>query len=207
MTVMQTKQGESPSAVRQRWLETCLKELRPYFAKAGYTIPENLRISVGWGYGGAEKILGQCWPEIASSDKHHEIFIAPSLADGPRIIGVVIHEAIHATVGTKAGHKGPFKQAAIALGLEGKMTATVNGPAVNEWAAKFIAKHGAYPAGSLNKDKGRKKQGTRLLKCECETCGYIVRTTAKWIEEAGAPHCGYKSHGRMSTEGGEGDED
>jgi hypothetical protein len=33
------------------------------------------------------------------------------------------------------------------------------------------------------------KQATRMLKCACATCGYIVRTTRKWLETAGAPLC------------------
>jgi hypothetical protein len=33
-----------------------------------------------------------------------------------------------------------------------------------------------------------KKQSTRMVKCECPDCGYIVRTTRKWLEE-GAPIC------------------
>lgn len=29
----------------------------------------------------------------------------------------------------------------------------------------------------------------RLLKVTCPTCGYVVRTTRKWLETAGAPIC------------------
>lgn len=35
----------------------------------------------------------------------------------------------------------------------------------------------------------RKKKGTYLLKCECQSCGYIARVTAKWIDQAGEPIC------------------
>jgi hypothetical protein len=35
----------------------------------------------------------------------------------------------------------------------------------------------------------RKKRTTRLLKCECEACGYTARVTRKWVDEAGAPIC------------------
>ena len=31
------------------------------------------------------------------------------------------------------------------------------------------------------------KQGTRLLKCRCASCGYTVRTTRKWLDLAGPP--------------------
>lgn len=33
------------------------------------------------------------------------------------------------------------------------------------------------------------KQGTRLLKCRCASCGYTVRTTRKWLDLAGPPIC------------------
>lgn len=190
----------SPSMARQHWIESATLELRKHFTKAGYTVPDAVRVSIGWGYGNAEKILGQCWPVIASSDKHIEIFIAPSLQDGTEIIGVIAHELVHAVDGNKHGHKGEFKAIALAVGLKGKMTATVPDEPLISLAEAFIKKHGKYPAGKLHKDKGRKKQSTRLLKCECNECGYIARVTAKWIKEAGAPLCGIKSHGRMSAE-------
>ncbi len=36
-----------------------------------------------------------------------------------------------------------------------------------------------------------------MLKCECVTCGYTVRTARKWLEEAGAPLCPIEGHGAM----------
>lgn len=42
-----------------------------------------------------------------------------------------------------------------------------------------------------------KKQATRLLKYECETCGYMVKTARKWLEEVGAPVCSVEGHGAM----------
>lgn len=203
MENMKAAAGESPSMLRQRWIEGATLDLRKHFTKAGYDVPMAVRVSIGWGYGQAEKILGQCWPVIASSDKHTEIFIAPSLKDGVTIFGVIAHELIHAVDNNKHGHKGPFKEMALAVGLEGKMTATTPGPAMVALAQAFIAKHGAYPAGSLSKDKGRKKQSTRLVKCECSECGYIVRTTKKWIEDKGPPRCGVLKHGAMNAEEGE----
>lgn len=32
------------------------------------------------------------------------------------------------------------------------------------------------------------KEGTRLLKCQCPECGYVVRTTQKWLD-VGVPTC------------------
>lgn len=199
IAAMTAKKKESPSMLRQRWLETVLVDLRPYFAKAGYGIPDKVRVSVGWAKGNAEKTLGQCWHVDASSDKHHEIFTSPKLTKSEDIIGVIIHELVHATVGVKCKHRGDFKTAALALGLEGKMTSTTMGPLAQEFAEKFVKKHGKYPAGALN-DSKLPKQSTRLIKCTCEGCGYIARVTRKWIDEVGAPYCGTKSHGRMDTD-------
>lgn len=49
---------------------------------------------------------------------------------------------------------------------------------------------GEYPHSAINLlDRPTKKQTTRMIKCECEDCGYVARTSNKWIEEAGAPLC------------------
>ena len=42
-----------------------------------------------------------------------------------------------------------------------------------------------------------KKQAARMLKCECQACGYTVRTARKWLETVGAPLCPIEGHGRM----------
>ena len=44
----------------------------------------------------------------------------------------------------------------------------------------------------------RKKIGTRMLKCECTVCGYIARTTRRWIRDVGPPSC--PNHGAMVCE-------
>lgn len=183
----------TPSMTRQTWLEAALVELRARFVAKGYKPPANVRISIGWPRGshGKGRAIGQCWALEASSDKHAEIFISPELGGAPaavRIIGVLAHELVHATVGTAAGHKGPFKQCALAVGLEGKMTATTESKDFVVWAEKVVEKIGQYPAGRLS-ESSRKKQTTRLIKCECGQCGYTARVTKKWIAASGAPIC------------------
>jgi hypothetical protein len=37
-----------------------------------------------------------------------------------------------------------------------------------------------------------------MLKCECATCGYTVRTARKWLEQAGAPLCPIEGMGSWS---------
>ena len=44
-----------------------------------------------------------------------------------------------------------------------------------------------YPHGQLAPSDER-KQSTRLLKLTCPECGYVIRTTRKWLE-TGLPTC------------------
>src|SRR5262249_21488347 len=133
--------------------------------------------------------IGECWAPEACSDKHAEVFISPEISNGAKIIDVLAHELVHASVGNKEGHGKVFKKAALAIGLEGPMRATKASPAFGKWCQALFKRIGPYPAGYLSNEKGIKKQSTRLLKCECPRCGYTVRVTRKWIEDAGAPFC------------------
>jgi hypothetical protein len=181
----------TPSMLRQQWLESCVAALRGKFKKAGFTVPEAVRVSIGFPKGGGgkgRKTIGQCWGLEASGDKHSEIFISPELGDGVQVFDVVAHELAHATVGVKHGHKKPFKLCAEAVGLTGKMTATVATPEFKTWAKEQIERIGKFPHAKLNVI-GRKKQSTRLLKCICPDCEYTARVTRKWIEAAGSPIC------------------
>lgn len=201
------------SAERQDWLERVVKALRPYFKERGYEVPDNVRISIGFPRGahGRGRAIGQCWYAEGSDDEHNEVFISPELgqvkkADKAKllersvlVVGTIVHELCHTIGGPKAGHKRAFREIATAVGLEGKMTATTAGDDVADWTKEFCKKHGTFPAGRLN-PKMRVVQSTRMIKCTCETCGMIARSTRKWIKESGVPHCGVKSHGRMISD-------
>lgn len=180
--------------LRQQWISSAAGLLRPRFTGHGYTIPANLRISIGWPKGakgrkGTTDTVGACHPPEASADGHYEVFISPILENENRIVGVLAHELVHAAVGTKAGHGPVFRNCATAIGLVGKMTSTEEGEEFKTWVTNgVITKIGPYPAAPLHLLPG-KKQGTRLLKCACPTCGYPVRITHKWLASAGPPIC------------------
>lgn len=177
-------------ATREEWLNFVMDEVRPEFKALGATIPVKVRLSVGFcSTGDRGKRIGECWSPIASSDKHAEIFIKPDQDDAMRVAGILVHELVHAAVGNEHGHKAPFKRVAVALGLEGKMTATTEGPKFKTIIAPILKKAGPLPHKRLNAMRSpRKKQTTRLLKVECG-CGYNVRMSAKWFVTA-APLCG-----------------
>ncbi len=205
---------------REEWLHMAIEALRPEFEKIDFPLPEKIHVSVGFGYGAKREsatILGQCWARSVSEDGVNHIFISPEMNDAARVLDVLIHELVHAADDVKSGHKGDFAKAAKALGLTGKMTATVATPELAETLRELAngigpyAHAALYPMGKPLRPKadpkgedpeetpeetptssGPKKQGTRMIKvacsAECECGGYVVRTTAKWLE-VGMPVC------------------
>ena len=76
------------------------------------------------------------------------------------------------------------------------MTATTEGPEFYEWVNDVVVPAiGLYPAGNIKLTY--KKQTTRMIKCQCVTCSYPVRTTRQWLEGMGPPHC--PVHGAMEV--------
>jgi hypothetical protein len=177
------------SNTREEWLNAALIYVREHIRLAGGNVPTNTRISCGFPVG-SRTVIGQCWYAEASADGTHEIFVSPELDDALRILDVLIHEAIHAALPSGTGHKAPFKRIAEACGLTGKMTATVASDELKPLLRVWLEHLGAYPHAKLDPNQsGKKKQSTRLVKCQCDKCGYTVRTTAKWLEFSGAPFC------------------
>jgi len=175
---------------REQWLNLALDQLRPLFReKAGVEIPPDARVSVGFpGGGSARKRVGECWPRVRSRDNVNEIFISPVVSEPLKMLDVLAHEAVHAVDDCTSGHGGAFKRVALAIGLTGKMTATVAGEELKAELERIVSALPPLAHGALDLS-GRKKQPTRLLKLECCGCGMIVRTTAKWMDERGAPTC------------------
>lgn len=180
---------------RESYLNRLMREvLAPMLeqAKPGSTATiDTWRVSVGFpGGGSARKRIGECWSDKASSAGLTEMFISPILESASEVDHVLLHEMIHAAVGTAEGHKGPFKALARAVGLTGKMTATTASEELRERLNATIADTlGAYPHARLDLGaSGVKKQTTRMIKAECMDCGYTFRTAQKWID-TGLPTC------------------
>jgi hypothetical protein len=190
---------------REAWLEAAVEITKPLFENAGYKVPK-VRVACGWpsrgGLSVKKKTIGQCWDAAASTDKVHQIFISPWLinpADEYGVLPVLIHEIAHAVVGIDQKHNKVFGKCARAVGLEGKLTATVGGEELIKKCIAYVKQLGEYPHAQLDPKKSPvKKQSTRLMKCECSECGYICRTTKKWLEISGAPICPVSKHGVMS---------
>lgn len=180
--------------------------MAPLFEALGTPLPSRVRVAIGFTSRGAKgKAIGECWDNRCSADGHFEIFIRPDLAHAAdvmpvQIAAILAHELVHAAVGIAAGHGKTFKRIAVGLGLVGPMRATTPGAAFLATVAPILAVAGPLPHARLDtggETTRPKKQATRLLKCECETCGYTVRTARKWLETIGAPLCPTAGHGAM----------
>lgn len=181
-------------STREEWLTAAIGKIRPLFTRAGKPVPENVRVACGFPsknpLGAKKRRIGECWSDSASEGKIFEMFISPTIKEPVLVLATLLHEMIHATVGLACGHKGAFPQLAKALGLEGKMTATIAGEALAKHLLVLNKELGDYPHHVLDgMTNGRKKDTCRLLKAECPECGYVIRVTKKWIEEAGYPTC------------------
>ena len=189
-----TDEASNPYATREAWLVMVIDTImRPLFKRrAGVVLPDNIRVAVGFpSTGRNNKRIGECWSSTASADKHYEIFIHIGLDSVQRALDVLVHELVHVAVGLAAGHGKAFKTCAVKVGLQGKMTATTASPELAEFLKKALELLPAYPGarlateGDSNKPK---KQGTRMLKAECDCCGYTFRLTRKWAA-LGLPSC------------------
>src|SRR3546814_11963642 len=92
------------------------------------------------------------------------------------------------------------------------MGASTPGEAFLAAVAPSLDAVGPLPNARLDTDgesTAPKKQKTRMLKCECATGGYTVRTARKWLELAGARLCQTEDHVRTAhdfMDDGTGDE-
>jgi hypothetical protein len=172
---------------REAYLLAATEKLRTgLFLEHGVNIPE-VRVSVGFpGGGSARKRIGEYWHASAIKDGIPQIFISPVLNDAIDALDVLVHELVHACT-PGAGHKKPFKDLGLKVGLVGKPKSMGAGPDLKVRLNAMVSELGPYPHAGINL-QDRKKQTTRLNKCECQSCGYTVRVTQKWLE-IGAPIC------------------
>ena len=166
---------------------------------------EKVAVSCGWPSKGAlsasRRRVGECWAAEVCGDKStRHIFISPVLAElvdgyGDGVLPTLAHELVHVVASTP-GHRGEFKRIALAIGLEGKMTASVAG---NELCAKLkaiAAQLFPYPHTLLDPQAKQRTHSTpmrNMVAVNCTACDYTVRTTRKWVDEVGLPRCPHGS--------------
>lgn len=184
---MTTLNIENKIPTREEWLVNCTNDLRDnLFSNNGYEIPTDVKVSCGFpssnARAGKKQAIGVCHPRSHSEDNINEIFLNPCESDSVDVLGTLVHELIHAIDDCANGHNKAFKDMALAVGLTGKMTATTSSPELVEHLESLVIKYGQYPHAKIDTSQ-RKKQTTRMLKVECETCETTAYQSNKQLEE------------------------
>lgn len=179
---------------REAWMLRAVEAMRSWLPD-GNVVPD-VRISFGWpgGRGSKKGVRGQCW--YATDDEVPAIFVSPDQNDPIVVLGIILHEMVHAS-GQRQHNPGGFGKVAGPMGFTKSFTTSENktpellarltdlaaelGPMDH---ARVNAAGGLYGTGAQRPPV----QSTRMVKLTCPDDGYTVRTTRKWIE-VGLPTC------------------
>ncbi|HUY68533.1 MAG TPA: hypothetical protein VMV79_04455 [Alphaproteobacteria bacterium] len=177
---------------REGWLRAAANELRPYFEKIGYALPENIRFAIAFTSSGKRgKKAAECWHQSSSADRHYEIIIRADIADPVEVLGRLVPQLIHVLLPIEARHGKSYRDIAMRVGLEGPMRQAVPSALLKERLQALALTLGPLPHGKLDfaaRAGSRKKSGSRFLKAECGKCGYAIRIIPKWAK-IGLPAC------------------
>lgn len=158
------------------------------FKPAGYELPK-YRIGCGGAVIKSKKNAAECFNRVNSEDSTYEIFISPRYADPRNILLFIVHELCHTIAGTEAKHKKPFIEVMRAVGMVQPWKNSVAGGDLCSILLPMVDELGLFPHAPLNIVRQPGQKGSRLIKVQCPDCGYVVRVTRKWLDEAGAPIC------------------
>lgn len=177
----------------------------PLFLSKGYTLPTNVRVSIGVPRAG--NIAGSTYHPTVGNNYYH-IFISPfQMYNVWEIFGTLMHEAIHTLY---FDHLKGFQTCAAAVGLVAPWTASTNSPELDkaidlwmfekniEWSEPSLEWGGSrggvtLPGGGHAKPPrpigAPKPQSARMIKLSCPDCNYIVRTSRTNVSQKGYPVC------------------
>lgn len=177
-------------STRDEWLEAAKVLLDPLFVGTPAK-PRAIRASVGFPAGSRSskslRTIGIC--HYNAEDATPQIWIHPEIVDPARVLDILVHELAHAYLPVGTGHGGDFKRTAEAVGLTGRMVATVAGPDFTAVAKRLLAVLGPYPHSRLTYSEARgRKQTTRQILVDCP-CGIKFRASRTVLESIADLRC------------------
>lgn len=197
---------------REPWLAAASVALQhQVFPRANVQAPQweqrKYRVACGFpiGYRGSRTgkvALGQAFDPSISADGTFEVFINPILDKPLDVLAVLAHELAHVWAGIQCGHRGEFARVARGIDLVGPLTSTSAGSWLSAELADIAQILGPYPHAKVDPN-ARKKQGTRLLKLQCDFCKWTARVSAlqanRLHAESECPVC--QSRNALKVEG------
>ena len=178
---------------REEWLTKIKEKLEQLFFNAPpHKLPSKLALSCGIPKG-SSKAIGQCWDPRVSKDKTTHIFVCPSLDDPVQVVGVLLHELIHACLGLHEGHGKNFAKFIRKVGLVGKVTSTYvkEGSELESQIKQILEEVGGYPHQAMNKQGAlrakRQPVKRRVTLVSTVDPDYALSISIKVLEGLGAP--------------------
>jgi hypothetical protein len=179
--------SQNTQSNRQAWLEEAVRQVTPIFLSHGYSVPD-INISCGFpSTGQRSPRVGECWSTRLCSSGLNEIFISPILDNTEEVLGIIIHELVHAVDDCKSGHGAAFKKIATTIGLTGKMIHAHPNDELGKLVKLIVADIGPYPHKRLI-PKTRITIKRQRPYAECSECGYRVPMLKKFLD-VGPPIC------------------
>src|SRR6266702_3582893 len=169
--------------LREAWLEQAVILLREYMASCSLYLYSYPRASCGFpsrgGEGRTVRTVGQCFSPKVCRDGRSQVFISPVVSGSIEVLGILLHELIHAAVGVEHKHGKVFSQAAKRVGLVRPWRATTIGETLRPVLDRFVTLLGPYPHAAIQleamqratsqetSDVPAKSMGSRLRLYEC----------------------------------------
>jgi hypothetical protein len=154
---------------REAWLHAAASFLLDYMVEHGLP-PVAVRVSCGWpvrgGVSRRRTVIGQCFAPSVCKDGKPQIFISPRLSESIEVLGTLLHELVHASIGCQFGHRKEFSQAARQVGLAGPPTATTVDETLRLLLVSYVERFGPYPHAAILL-RAREKVGSRLRLYQC----------------------------------------
>ena len=152
------------------------------------------QVSMGWTK--SAKALGETIYPYDGEDVSVDDFfpvtvhVRCDIKDPVQILGVLVHECIHAFMNIK-GHGKDFKHEAMRVGFETPITRYHPSPALVSTCENIYKKLGEFPGKAVHIHKVEKEKKTNTVIFFCPECGFEVKTNKKMFEKhgQGIPTC------------------
>ena len=171
---------------REEWLMAALNIIRGRAPIAG-----RLRVACGFPSTYTRSgTLSECWPDQASRDGTWEVLISPTVALPTEVFVLLLGAALHTLPGAASKTSNTYRSACLDAGLaptDDAWRSLTGTDYVWETYGSELEALGAYPHAEITAGT-RKTQTTRMLKLTCPGCGYVIRTSGKWLA-TGLPVC------------------
>ena len=175
---------------REEWLNRATNLFRIHWATLGVKVPKDVQLSCGFPGGGSiHRRIGECWPRSRSTKKIIQVFISPVIDNPIRALDILGHELLHAVDDCASGHGRVFTKNSGRVGYSGGKHSSAETTVAKMHLALMAKTLGKYPHGAVVLNKKIAKESSGLHKFECVEHGDVIYSTAKKVDEFGAPRC------------------